>query len=184
MAHTLSAIAATPNPYALQRTAPGALSIAPMKTLLISTLFALLTLGAIAAEPPPLISALGEYKVAPQWRVIFEQKGKDPIAVWLEFKEDEGMSSAESYSPVADIGEPFVACWDAKRKRVWISSAKGTGYLEKTITPAKGDALRQVSGQTSHFATGVTIPAAVLAEMPADFRRAAAKWFPVAPAKP
>jgi len=135
-------------------------------------------ISAVAAEPPPLITSLGEHPLAEGLRLIVRDRKPDPIEFTIARKFPDGTKTENSLSPLAAPGQPFVFCWVPDKKRLWVASADVTGYVDLSNLPSESP--KESSSQSNLIHRTSSVPAKLVAEMPANFRDAAAKWFTVA----
>jgi|GEM_PF-6240706 len=143
-------------------------------------LYFLLAIGlsAVAAEPLPLITKLGDHTLAEGLRLIVRERGADPIEFTIARKFPDGTKTESGFSPLAAPGNPFVFCWVLDKKRLWVASQEVTGYIDFSSLPAESP--KESSSHSNLIHSSSSVPAKLVAEMPVAFRKAAAKWFRVA----
>jgi hypothetical protein len=153
-----------------------------MKSFLFPLLLLLPLLPAVGAEPLPLITTLGEHALTPGITLRVEERGKDPLSFTIARRRADGTSSESGYSPLADLGKPFVLCWQPDKKRLWVASATVIGHVEISDQIGKpGEPNQSNAKAVMNFTMKISRERA--AEMPPEFRTAADKWLTITDAK-
>jgi len=145
---------------------------------LIILVFIALNISALAAEPPPLISSAGEHILSDGLRLIIVDRGDGPIQCTVARKYPDQTSAETGYSPLADSGQPFVFCWDLSSRRLWVASQIVVGYINFLRLPSETP--KDFSDHGNLTRGAISLPAELVAEMPANFRAATSQWFRVA----